>query len=422
MKQIAKVGIYFGDKLCLGIRNDDGLWTLPGGHLDEGETPVEGAIREVEEETGVQFGPEDLEFLGTKTVTKPDGEDILVHSFVAFADEKRTTTKEDPDSEVTRWEWIDVSKGLPEEIKNSLHVPAERDVTLQALGLVTPDQMETLAKALAQILDISISHKRRGGPASPVEGLSQETATWLKKFLDQASEDATNYGAWRTPPSLVVLQELEPFSMKESKQLYRGLFFHDMGQVTKAFGLTEFPRPGDELVYNDEYASSWSVSPEIAEGFAAGDDNYQMVIEYHAKPEESLLDTELLPEEFCKQTYDGCGEREVVLCPGRFKTKVVRSKVGQKALAHILTATNIKFVPSNMMWKIVKDGVETGYGIRGGRFQSKQGVSAEFFLITPKGEHLKTGYVYMEDFKNFIKEVAARDGGLEKLEAELKGS
>jgi 8-oxo-dGTP pyrophosphatase MutT (NUDIX family) len=31
--------------------NDPGLWVFPGGHVEPGETPVQGAVREVEEET-----------------------------------------------------------------------------------------------------------------------------------------------------------------------------------------------------------------------------------------------------------------------------------------------------------------------------------------------------------------------------------
>lgn len=31
--------------------NDPGLWVVPGGHLEPGETPIAGAAREVEEET-----------------------------------------------------------------------------------------------------------------------------------------------------------------------------------------------------------------------------------------------------------------------------------------------------------------------------------------------------------------------------------
>lgn len=31
--------------------NDPGLWVIPGGHVEPGETPVQAAVREVEEET-----------------------------------------------------------------------------------------------------------------------------------------------------------------------------------------------------------------------------------------------------------------------------------------------------------------------------------------------------------------------------------
>lgn len=37
--------------VCL-IRRPDGLWAMPGGFLDPGESPERGAIREAEEETG----------------------------------------------------------------------------------------------------------------------------------------------------------------------------------------------------------------------------------------------------------------------------------------------------------------------------------------------------------------------------------
>ncbi len=38
--------------LLLVRKKDSGVWTLPKGHLDEGETEREAAVREVEEETG----------------------------------------------------------------------------------------------------------------------------------------------------------------------------------------------------------------------------------------------------------------------------------------------------------------------------------------------------------------------------------
>lgn len=44
-------------KILLIRRADNGLWAMPGGALDVGETPAEGAVREVLEETGVTCEP-----------------------------------------------------------------------------------------------------------------------------------------------------------------------------------------------------------------------------------------------------------------------------------------------------------------------------------------------------------------------------
>ena len=41
-------------EVCLIRRSDNGLWALPGGAQDLGETPEECARREFEEETGLQ--------------------------------------------------------------------------------------------------------------------------------------------------------------------------------------------------------------------------------------------------------------------------------------------------------------------------------------------------------------------------------
>ncbi len=56
MKQ-AVYGILFTQdrkQILLVKRRDLPVWVLPGGGLDEGEDPKEGAIREVEEETGLK--------------------------------------------------------------------------------------------------------------------------------------------------------------------------------------------------------------------------------------------------------------------------------------------------------------------------------------------------------------------------------
>lgn len=42
-----------GRLLVLLIQDRRGIWTLPKGHVDEGESDEEAAVREVAEETGI---------------------------------------------------------------------------------------------------------------------------------------------------------------------------------------------------------------------------------------------------------------------------------------------------------------------------------------------------------------------------------
>jgi len=54
-----------------------GLWTLPGGGLDFGEDPVDGVVREVDEETGLDAVTGEL--LGVRSAVLEPGETISGH-------------------------------------------------------------------------------------------------------------------------------------------------------------------------------------------------------------------------------------------------------------------------------------------------------------------------------------------------------
>ena len=56
-----------GDRILLGLRRNtgysDGLYHLPAGHLEDGETVIAGAMREAGEELGVEIDAADLQLV-----------------------------------------------------------------------------------------------------------------------------------------------------------------------------------------------------------------------------------------------------------------------------------------------------------------------------------------------------------------------
>lgn len=101
-KRIAAGGVVFkkdsyGVKILL-VKDSYGHWTWPKGHLEDSETPEEGALREIFEETG-QKKTEIITKLGEQKYTYDlEGEEVRkeVHIFLVKAsDEELRVQKEE---------------------------------------------------------------------------------------------------------------------------------------------------------------------------------------------------------------------------------------------------------------------------------------------------------------------------------------
>ena len=60
----------------VGTGFEDGNYSLPSGHLEEGESPREAASRECREEVCLELTPDDLEFSGVAHYHSPLGDGV----------------------------------------------------------------------------------------------------------------------------------------------------------------------------------------------------------------------------------------------------------------------------------------------------------------------------------------------------------
>lgn len=83
--EVAALFIEHGNHILLLHRQENksqgNLWGIPGGKLDKGETPLQAAIRETQEETGYDFSKQPIENLGTVYIEHNDKDHLIYHMF-----------------------------------------------------------------------------------------------------------------------------------------------------------------------------------------------------------------------------------------------------------------------------------------------------------------------------------------------------
>lgn len=109
------------DNVLLGKRNDNGLWTQPGGGANKNECAYSCAYREFLEETGVS-----LKELKIIKIISNENKDLIYLFEGKLPENFELDSSKDPDLEVREWVFID-----PNDVVEELHIPIERNAALK---------------------------------------------------------------------------------------------------------------------------------------------------------------------------------------------------------------------------------------------------------------------------------------------------
>lgn len=95
-----------------------GKWQFPGGKLDENENPIDGAIRETKEETGLDIGINRLRYIGPIT-GDPTTKTCYVY-YVILNDSEIPKRMEN--DKHTDWELMDYNNALKLDLMPGLEI------------------------------------------------------------------------------------------------------------------------------------------------------------------------------------------------------------------------------------------------------------------------------------------------------------
>lgn len=203
-KEVSVIAAMRDGKILFGKRRDNALWTNPGGHLDPGEDPLDGAVRELREETGISLDKKLFHHLRTENITTKTGQPYIIHAYIVeVPNGVETSMKNDPDTEVHRWHWMKLP--FSDEVMKNLHSPD--NVILKALG-IQKEANAVLANTLEQ--NLKNLSKHYPGEIHTINNHLQrcvgakmhpdESARLLKKVKDYCDEKAKEI--WHLPHHL----------------------------------------------------------------------------------------------------------------------------------------------------------------------------------------------------------------------------
>ena len=98
-------------------RSDNGMWCIPGGSLEFGESLEEGLLREVKEETGLDiFNPVFLDVKANVHIIYPNQDEVYYTDVVYYSNEYSGILQHDEESTELKWFKLDE---LPDNIMDT---------------------------------------------------------------------------------------------------------------------------------------------------------------------------------------------------------------------------------------------------------------------------------------------------------------